>query len=40
MRTMQLALDLTVAQHDDQAAAQLRGALEHYRQETAQAPSQ
>ena len=39
MRTMQQALDLAVAQHDDQAAAELRGALEHYRQETAQAPS-
>jgi tetratricopeptide (TPR) repeat protein len=39
-RTAQQALDLAVSQHDDQAAAELRGALEHYRQEAAQAPSQ
>jgi len=39
-RTMQQALELAVAQHDDQSAEQLRGALEHYRQETAQAPTQ
>jgi len=36
----QQALDVAVAQHDDQAAAQLRGALEHFQQETAQPPSQ
>jgi Flp pilus assembly protein TadD len=36
----QQALDLAVAQHDEQAAAQLRGALQHFQQETAQPPSQ
>jgi Flp pilus assembly protein TadD len=38
--TVQQALDLAVAQHDDQAAAQLRGALEHFQQEMAQPPIQ
>ncbi|MGB6727462.1 MAG: tetratricopeptide repeat protein [Terracidiphilus sp.] len=39
-QTVQQALDVAVAQHDDQAAAQLRGALAHYQQEQAQPPSQ
>jgi len=39
-RTMQQAIDLAVAQHEDEAAAKLRGALAHYRDETAPAPSQ
>jgi len=38
--TAQQALDVAVAEHDDQAAAHLRGALEHFKQETAQPPSQ
>jgi Flp pilus assembly protein TadD len=40
VETAQQALDVAVAQHDDQAAAQLRGALEHFQQETAQPPRQ
>lgn len=39
-RTMQQALDLATAQHDDQTATQLSGALDHYRQEITPAPSQ
>jgi len=39
-RTMQQALDVAVAQHEDEAAAKLRSALAHYREETAHPPSQ
>jgi Flp pilus assembly protein TadD len=39
-RTMQQALDLAVAQHEDEAAAKLRSALDHYREETEHPPSQ
>ena len=39
-RAVQRAIDLAVAQQNDRAAEGLRGALEHYQQETTQAPSQ
>jgi Flp pilus assembly protein TadD len=38
--TVQMALDVAVAQHDDQAAALLRGALERYQHQTTRPPSE